>query len=340
MDLLHKLYSIYAPTGREWPMIQFVLDHLASHVPQAQVSIDSWGNLYIRRSRSLEVEEFKSLKVYTRSSSEDEEFKSLKVYNSYENRSLEDENNLLNSKLLNSREAALNSAEGGSDLDTLNNKHSTITSAEGGFPTLCCHIDQAQKIHSDDFEVREEDGIITGFSPSRNAPEGLGADDKNGIWVCLKALEQCEHLKVFMSVGEEKGCWGSNRADISFFSDSLYILEPDCKGGEEIRTLLRDVPCASPEFEKALDAEKFGYTITEGKTTDILPLTLSGVGVSCANIPCGYYNPHKDEEYCNMAELQKCLAFVLHTIQTLSTKYPHTFTTPTQEWVKSQVMWL
>ena len=116
MDLLRKLYSIYAPTGREWPMIQFVLDHLATHVPQAQVRIDDWGNLYIRRSRSLMVN-----------------VERLKVNDQY---------------------------------------------AEGGFPVLCCHLDQAQKTRSEDFEVREEDGIITGFSPSRNAPEGLGADDK------------------------------------------------------------------------------------------------------------------------------------------------------------------
>ena len=291
MDLLRKLYKTYAPTGREWPMIQFVLDYLKEHVPQATVEMDSWGNLYIRRSRSLMVN-VERLKVKDQSAGE----------------------------------------------ASLNIKHSTLNSAEGGYPVLCCHLDQAQKTRSDDFEVREKDGIITGFSPSRNSSEGLGADDKNGIWVCLKALEQCDHLKVFMSVGEEKGCWGSNRADMAFFSDSLYVLEPDCKGGEEIRTLLKGVPCASPEFEKALDVERFGYVITEGKTTDILPLTLSGIGVSCANIPCGYHNPHKDEEYCNIAELQKCLAFVLHTIQTLRTKFPHTFTTPTQEWVKNQVI--
>lgn len=262
MELLRKLYSLHAPTGSEWPMIQFVLDHLATHVPQANIKIDDWGNMYI-----------------TRSSSE----------------------------------------------------------IADGFPTLCCHIDQVQKNHSDDFEVRETDGVLTGWSESRQEQEGLGADDKNGIWVCLKSLELYDHLKVFMSVGEEKGCWGSNRADMTFFNDSLYILEPDCKGGEEIRTLLRGVPVASKEFEEALEAAKFGYIIAEGKTTDILPLTLSGVGVSCANIPCGYYNPHKDDEYCNVAELEKCLEFVLHTIQTLRIRYPHTFTTPTQEWVKKHL---
>lgn len=260
IQLLKKLYTIYAPTGSEWPMIQFILDHLAPRVPDASIKMDSWGNLYIRRGQ--------------------------------------------NSPL---------------------------------YPTLCCHLDQAQKIHSEDFEVRENDGILTGWSASNQRQEGLGADDKNGIWVCLKALKQCDHLKVFMSVGEEKGCWGSNRADISFFKDSLYILEPDCKGGDEIRTRLRGVPCASQEFEVALAENPFGYTITEGKTTDILPLTLSGVGVSCANIPCGYHNPHKDEEYCNVAELQKCLDFVLYTLKTLRTRFPHIYKTETRFWVEKNI---
>ncbi|MCH5225213.1 MAG: hypothetical protein J1D77_04400 [Muribaculaceae bacterium] len=214
-----------------------------------------------------------------------------------------------------------------------------------GFPTLCCHLDQVQKIHSEDFEVKEriyenpETGKqhqeLFGWSESRNAQEGLGADDKNGIWVCLKALEKCDHLKVFMSVGEEKGCWGSNRAMLDFFEDSLYILEPDCKGGEEIRTLLRGVPVASKEFEEELEAEKFGYVITEGKTTDILPLTISGVGVSCANIPCGYFNHHKDDEYCNVEELNKCLNFVLFTITNLQKKFPHIYKTETQLWIEN-----
>lgn len=251
MNLLYQLYSIYAPTGREWPMICFVRDYLEREVPSAAVMMDDWGNLYITKG-----------------------------------------------------------------------------CPDGGYPTLCCHLDQAQKVHSEDFEVRDNGGVLTGLS--RQAQEGLGADDKNGIWVCLQALKQCERLKVFMSVGEEKGCWGSNRADMRFFADSLYILEPDCKGGEEIRTLLKGVPCASSEFEAALSAEDFGYVITEGKTTDILPLTLSGAGVSCANIPVGYHNPHKDDEYCVVEELNRCLDFVLKTVGRLKERYPHEYKTETR----------
>lgn len=274
MELLKTLYKLHVPTGREWPIIEFVINHLSAHVPEAKIGIDSWGNLYITKTGNTEE-------------------------NGYQ-----------------------------------------------GYPTLCCHMDQVQTQHSEDFEVKirpvsereslnQDDFELYGWSESLQEQEGLGADDKNGVWICLKALEQCEHLKVFMSVGEEKGCWGSNRADLSFFEDSLYLIEPDCKGGEEIRTLLRGVPVASKEFEESLEAEKFGYVITVGKTTDVLPLTLSGVGVSCANFPCGYYNPHKAEEYCIFSELKKCLDFVLHTIHKLRTRYPHLYTTETREWVQS-----
>ncbi len=210
-----------------------------------------------------------------------------------------------------------------------------------GYPTLACHLDQVQKLHSPDFEVRQDGDMLYGWSEQNQQREGLGADDKNGIFVCLRCLEECPRLKVFMAVGEEKGCIGSNRADMSFFSDSLYVLEPDCKGGEEIHTVLRDIPCASPDFEQALLADnvqssKFNvqYSITDGKTSDILALTLNDIGVSCANIPAGYHNPHKDDEYTLLSELEHTLAFIRHFITTEHRRFPHIFKTYTQQMIE------
>lgn len=219
-------------------------------------------------------------------------------------------------------------------MDGWGNLYVTKGKPDGDYPTLCCHLDQVQTIHSDDFEVREENGMLYGWSPSRQCREGLGADDKNGIWVCLRCLNECEQLKVFMAVGEEKGCIGSNRADMTFFSDILYALEPDCKGGEEIHTNLRGIPCASKEFEMALAVKRNGYVITDGKATDLLALTLNGIGVSCANIPAGYYLPHKDDEYTVLAELEHCLDFVRHTVQTLRCRYPYKYKTETQKMIE------
>ena len=77
-------------------------------------------------------------------------------------------------------------------------------------------------------------------------------DDKGEIFKDSYSREYNKEL-------EEKGCIGSNRADMSFFKDSLYVLEPDCKGGTEIHTNLRGIPCASLEFEKTLQVEQHGY---------------------------------------------------------------------------------
>ncbi len=222
-------------------------------------------------------------------------------------------------------------------MDKFGNLYITKGKASVGFPTLVCHLDQVQKIHSNDFEVREEDGMLYGWSEQNQQREGLGADDKNGIYVCLRCLEECHCLKVFMAVGEEKGCIGSNRADMLFFSDSLYVLEPDCKGGEEIHTNLRGIPCASKEFEEALQVEANGYEITDGKTSDILALTLNNIGVSCANIPAGYHNPHKDDEYTLLSELEHTLAYIQQTITRLQERFPHTYKSETQQWAENEL---
>ena len=274
MELLKQLYCIHSPFYKEWPMICFIREYIRQHVPEAEVQMDSWGNLYIRKCAD-------------------------------------------------------------SSLFTL---HSSLPT---GYPTLACHLDQVQELHSEDFCVKEENGTLYGWSEKNQQREGLGADDKNGIWVCLRCLEDCPRLKVFMAVGEEKGCIGSNHADMSFFADSLYVLEPDCKGGEEIHTNLKGIPCASTDFEQVLleANSQFSilhsqFTITPGKGSDIFALTLNGIGVSCANIPAGYHLPHKDDEFTVVAELEHTLAFIRHFVTTEHRRFPHTYKTYTQQMIE------
>lgn len=281
MELLKQLYCINSPFYREWTMICFIREYIRQHVPEADVQMDSWGNLYVVKSEGLKVKD----------------------------------------------------------------------NEQKGYPTLVCHLDQVQELHSEDFEVRQDGDSLYGWSEKNQQREGLGADDKNGIWVCLRCLEECPHLKVFMAVGEEKGCIGSNHADMSFFADSLYVLEPDCKGGEEIHTNLKGIPCANPDFEQALleaDSSKAtgrcesgnlftfhsSFSITPGKGSDIFALTLNGIGVSCANIPAGYHLPHKDDEFTVVAELEHTLAFIRHFVTTERRRFPHTYKTYTQQMIE------
>lgn len=260
LQLLHQLYAIHAPTYHEWSMIALVREYVATHIPDAKVQMDSWGNLYIVKG-----------------------------------------------------------------------------DASVGYPTLVCHLDQVQTIHSEDFEVRQEGDMLYGWSEKNQQREGLGADDKNGIYICLRCLEECPCLKVFMAVGEEKGCIGTNHADMSFFHDSLYVLEPDCKGAREVHVNLKGIPCASDEFIKALQLEANDYVLTDGRGSDIFVLTLNSIGVSCANIPCGYHLPHKDDEYTLISELEHTLDYIKTCISRLNHRFPHIYQSETQ---KQVAQWL
>ena len=222
-------------------------------------------------------------------------------------------------------------------MDSWGNLYMVKGDAGVGYPTLVCHLDQVQTMHSEDFEVRQEGDMLYGWSEKNQQREGLGADDKNGIYICLHCLEECPCLKVFMAVGEEKGCIGTNHADMGFFHDSLYVLEPDCKGGKEIHVNLRGIPCASSDFVEALQAEQNGYTFTDGKSSDIFVLTLNTIGVSCANIPCGYHNPHKDDEYTLISELAHTSDYIKACISRLNHRFPHIYQSETQ---KQVAQWL
>ena len=73
------------------------------------------------------------------------------------------------------------------------------------------------------------DSMIVGYDHKRKRMTGIGADDKNGIWICLKCLEDFKAVKCAFFVQEEVGCIGSGHADMSFFSDCRFVIQ--CERG-------------------------------------------------------------------------------------------------------------
>ena len=192
------------------------------------------------------------------------------------------------------------------------------------YPTVVSHIDQVQKIHSRDFQAVETKEIIFGFSIGNVQMEGPGCDDKNGIWICLKCLQKYPVIKCAFFVGEEIGCVGSERADMSFFDDSRFVLQCDRRGGHDLIWNIGGwTQLCSPEFLDAIRYQDYGYKKEIGMMTDVESLKNRGLAVSCLNLSVGYYRPHTDSEYTVKAELLNCLAFVQHIIETCTVVYPH-----------------
>jgi hypothetical protein len=192
------------------------------------------------------------------------------------------------------------------------------------YPCVVAHLDQVQKNHSADFVAVETDDIIFGYSSSNNRREGLGADDKNGIWVALNCLMHFDVIKVAFFVGEESGCIGSSRCDMRWFDDCRFVVEPDRRGANDLITDICGRIC-SEEFERVIDGALFGYKPTHGMMTDVMELSERNIGISCINLSCGYYEPHTDKEYTIKADLINCLNFVKHIIATATDVYPHKY---------------
>lgn len=190
------------------------------------------------------------------------------------------------------------------------------------YPCMAAHMDQVQQFHSKDFQIVEVMGDVMGYSPKNHKQQGLGADDKNGIYICLEMLRKYDAIKVAFFVGEECGCIGSSRVDLQFFSDCRYIIEPDRKGKSDLITSMYCGDVCSKEFIDAIGYKEFGYKIDHGSITDVGTLTERGVGISCLNLSCGYYDAHTDHEICVIAELENCMNFVSHIIDTLTDVYP------------------
>ena len=196
------------------------------------------------------------------------------------------------------------------------------------YPCLVAHIDQVQSIHSRDFHVIETKDIIFGYSPKNKRLEGLGADDKNGVWVCLKCLLKYDNLKVAFFVGEEVeevGCVGSSKADMDFFKDVRFVIQCDRRGSSDLIASICSTEIASKEFIEATGHEAFGYHLEEGMMTDVLTLKENGLAVSCVNISCGYYDPHSDHEFTIKKDLLNCLSFVENIIDNCTETYPHEY---------------
>lgn len=190
------------------------------------------------------------------------------------------------------------------------------------YPCMAAHIDQVQQLHSKDFRCITDGEVVFGFSPKSHKQQGLGADDKNGIYVCLEALARFDTLKVAFFVGEEVGCQGSSFVDLDFFSDCRFIIEPDRRGASDLITSMSVGDVCSADFIQAMQAERFGYSEDQGSITDVGELVSRGVGISCLNLSCGYYEAHTDREFTVLSELDNCLQFVFSIIENCTDVFP------------------
>lgn len=207
------------------------------------------------------------------------------------------------------------------------------------YPCVCAHMDEVHDKREEDYKIHQDGDVLYGFSPKAGGQQGIGADDKNGIWVALRVLEKAPVLKAAFFVGEEVGCIGSSFVDLGFFENCRFVIQCDRKNGSDFIMQAGGVPLCTQEFMDAMKAHEYGYKKEYGLMTDVMELRRRGLKCCACNLSCGYYHPHMSSEITRMSELRNCLKMVIRACCTLTETFeapvyepPKTSYTGTSSW--------
>lgn len=134
-----------------------------------------------------------------------------------------------------------------------------------------------------------------------NLKDGLGGDDRCGIYAIIKLLEKYRPYVLFTE-DEEIGCIGASKAIKKLEKPNVkYIIEFDRRGKDDC--VFYD--CGNKEFIDYI--ETFGFKKNYGTCSDISILG-SAWDIASVNLSSGYYNEHTKKEYIIFGDLQKTIS--------------------------------
>ena len=194
------------------------------------------------------------------------------------------------------------------------------------YPCVVAHLDSVHDIVSD-LHILEFNGMLSGFNRNTMQQSGIGGDDKVGIYIALKCLEQFDNIKIAFFVDEERGCIGSGEADMSFFNDCRFVLQADRRGNADFITSASGTILSGADFQKAVQPylTLYGFKKEVGMMTDVMTLKEKGLNVACANVSCGYFRPHSKDEYVVIKDVENTFNLFCSIIKNLKNIYPHKY---------------
>ena len=199
-------------------------------------------------------------------------------------------------------------------------KNSNIYITKGkaeAYPCIVAHTDTVHDIHKF-YKVFDDDNCLFAFNSESGKQVGVGGDDKVGIWLALEMLMMKDNIKCAFFHSEEIGCIGSSDADMDWFKDVGYCLQGDRRGNNDFVNNISG-KLFSKAFSKAIapSLAYHDYSEASGSITDVGQLSDNGIGVCVANMSCGYYAPHSDEEIVEFLDSNNCLNMIDMLVESL-----------------------
>jgi hypothetical protein len=168
--------------------------------------------------------------------------------------------------------------------------------AQGKFPVLLvAHLDTEHE-HLPKIIMYDKK------SDSLSSPQGIGGDDRCGVYMILEVIKKY-NCSVLFCEDEEKGGIGATKFTKTLLAKDLefnYIIEFDRQGCDDAVFY----NCENKDFESFITADY--YEKSWGTFSDISILA-PFFGCAAVNLSCGYYNPHTKNEYVVLSEMDESI---------------------------------
>lgn len=179
---------------------------------------------------------------------------------------------------------------------------------QGTLPILLvAHMDTVHKEPPKEFILNK--GVLS-------SPQGIGGDDRCGIYMIFEILKH-HNCSVLFTCDEETSGRGAEA-----FCDKLADIEAKIKQKLEFNYIIQldrrnsndavFYDCDNPEFEAFIESTGY-YKTTWGTFSDISVIAPE-LGAAAVNLSCGYYQEHTLNEYVNLSEMEEGIQAVLEII--------------------------
>ena len=141
------------------------------------------------------------------------------------------------------------------------------------------------------------------------SPEGIGGDDRAGVYMILRILQDAK-CHVLFCEDEETGGQGARKFERSNIQPEVnYLIELDRRGGNDAVFY----GCNNWDFVRYICG--FGFMENRGSFSDI-SVVAPHLDVAAVNISAGYYNEHRQHEYVRLDQMEENIARVRKIVLT------------------------
>lgn len=188
--------------------------------------------------------------------------------------------------------------------------------AKGDIPVLLtAHMDTVHTEKIKDFYEYIDKGCHI-----LSSPQGIGGDDRCGIYMILEIIKT-HKCSVLFCEDEEKGGIGSKEFCKTEFINEVatlnYMIELDRANSDD--AVFYD--CDNKEFTNFI-IDNTGYNESYGTFSDISYLA-PAAGIAAVNLSCGYYHAHTLSEEVNIEEMLNNIEVVKNLLDVESDQFEY-----------------